>query len=76
MWPIDKVNGKPFKDFKEFFQRMENLKEPYYLLEDNDGIKVIIDREEAQKRQQEILRKYNIEYDKSEDLREHHRTAP
>jgi S1-C subfamily serine protease len=76
MWPIDKVNGKPFKDFKEFFRRMENLKEPYYLLEDNDGIKVIIDRKEAQKRQQEILRKYNIEYDKSEDLREHHRTAP
>jgi S1-C subfamily serine protease len=76
MWPIDKVNGKPFKDFKEFFRRMENLKEPYYLLEDNDGIKVIIDRKEAQKRQQEILRKYNIEYDKSEDLREYHRTAP
>jgi S1-C subfamily serine protease len=76
MWPIDKVNGKPFKNFKEFFAMMENLKEPYYFLEDNDGVKVIIDRKEAQKRQKEILRKYNIEYDKSEDLREYNITIP
>jgi len=69
MWVIDKVNGKPFKNFKAFFSLMENLNEPYYFLEDNDGVKVIIDRKEAMNRQQEILKKYNIEYDKSEDLR-------
>jgi hypothetical protein len=69
MWVIDKVNGKTFKNFKEFFQLMEGLKEPYYILEDDDGVKVIIDRQEAARKQQEILKKYNIEYDKSEDLR-------
>jgi len=69
MWVIDKVNGKAFKNFKEFFRLMESLKEPYYLLEDNDGIKVIIDRKEAIRKQQQILKKYNIEYDRSEDLR-------
>ncbi len=76
MWPIDKVNGKPFKNFKEFFEMMENLKEPYYFLEDNDGVKVIIDREEAARKQQQILKKYNIEYDRSEDLRDVNTTQP
>jgi len=69
MWVIDKVNGKPFKNFKEFFALMESLDDPYYFLEDSDGVKVIIDREEALQKQKEILKKYNIEYDKSEDLR-------
>jgi len=75
MWPIDKVNGKSFKDFKTFFSLMESQKEPYFLLEDNDGIKVIIDRKEAKERQKSILKKYNIEYDRSEDLREANTTA-
>ncbi len=76
MWVIDKVNGKPFKNFKEFFALMQQNKEPYYLLEDNDGVKVIIDRKEAMAKQREILEKYNVEYDRSEDLRESNSTAP
>ncbi len=70
MWPIDKVNGEPFKNFKEFYQKMEAAKSQYIVLEDNDGVKVIIDREEAQTKQNAILKKYNIEFDKSIDLRE------
>ncbi len=75
MWVIDKVNGKPFKNFKEFFALMQQNKEPYYLLEDNDGVKVIIDRKEAMAKQREILEKYNVEYDRSEDLRDSNNTA-
>ena len=69
MWPIDTVNGKAFKNFKEFYTLMEGLKDPYYFLSDKEGVKVIIDRKEAAAKQREILKKYNIEYDKSEDLR-------
>lgn len=76
MWVIDKINGKPFKNFKAFFELMEENKAPYYLLEDNDGVKVIIDRNEAMAKQKEILKRYNVEYDKSEDLREHNITQP
>ncbi len=76
MWVIDKINGKPFKNFKEFFALMQQNKEPYYLLEDNDGVKVIIDRKEAMAKQRKILEKYNVEYDRSEDLRESNSTAP
>jgi S1-C subfamily serine protease len=74
MWVIDKVNGKPFKNFKEFFTLMEQNKEPYYLLEDNDGVKVIIDRKEAMAKQRAILKRYNVEYDRSEDLRDNNAT--
>ncbi len=76
MWVIDKVNGKPFKNFKEFFALMQKNKDPYYLLEDNDGVKVIIDRKEALSKQRQILEKYNVEYDRSEDLRESTSIAP
>ena len=74
MWVIDKVNGKPFKNFKEFFALMEQNKAPYYFLEDNDGVKVIIDRKEAMAKQQAILKRYNVEYDRSEDLRDDNAT--
>jgi len=70
MWPIDKVNGQTFKNFKEFYDKVNAVKDKYLVLEDKDGVKVIIDREEAQKKQRSILKKYNIEFDKSVDLRE------
>ena len=69
MWAIDTINGKPFKNFKEFYGMMENMKEKFIVLEDKDGVKVIIDKEESLGRQDELLKKYNIEYDRSEDLR-------
>jgi hypothetical protein len=61
MWPIDKVNGETFKNFKEFYQKMEAVKSQYIVLEDNDGVKVVIDKKEAQAKQSEILKKYNIQ---------------
>ena len=69
MWAIDKVNGETFKNFKEFYQKMEAVTSQYIVLEDNDGVKVVIDKKEALEKQSEILKKYNIEYDKSIDLR-------
>lgn len=70
MWPIDKVNGETFKNFKEFYQKVHAVKDTYLVLEDKDGVKVIIDREEAQRKQSNILKKYNIEFNKSIDLRD------
>jgi S1-C subfamily serine protease len=70
MWPVDKINGETFKNFKEFYQKMEAVESQYIVLEDKDGVKVIIDKKEAQAKQGEILKKYNIEFDKSIDLRD------
>lgn len=70
MWPIDKVNGKEFKNFKEFYHIVSTTKEKYIVLEDKNKVKVIIDKDEALKKQKSILKKYNIEFSKSIDLRE------
>lgn len=70
MWPIDKINGQSFKDFKDFYKKMKSVEDSYIRLEDNDGIRVIIDKKEAKEKEKEILRKYNIEFIKSIDLRE------
>lgn len=70
MWPIDKVNGESFKDFDAFYEKVNAVEDKYLVLEDKDGVKVIIDREEAKRKQSSILKKYNIEFDKSIDLRD------
>ncbi|MDY0403761.1 serine protease [Sulfurovum sp.] len=69
MWPIEKVNGETYVDFKDFYKQVKNSKEKYLVFEDEDGIRVVIDREKARARQKEILEKYNIEFDRSIDFR-------
>jgi len=69
MWPIDTINGKKFKNFKEFDKMLRSIKDDYIILADKDGHKVIIDRDAAIKETPDILQKYNIEYDRSQDLR-------
>ncbi|MEA2048812.1 MAG: trypsin-like peptidase domain-containing protein [Campylobacterota bacterium] len=70
MWPIDKINGEAFKNFKAFYEKMQAVTSEYIVLEDKDGVQVIIDKNEAQTKQSAILKKYNIEFDRSIDLRE------
>lgn len=70
MWPIEKINGETVVDFKDFYEKMQKSTGKYIVLEDEDGVKVIIDRDEAKAKQSEILQKYNIEFDKSIDLRD------
>ena len=69
MWPVEKINGETFVDFKDFYQKMQANKEKFILLEDKDGVQVVIDREAALSKQSAILKKYNIEFDKSVNLR-------
>ncbi len=67
-WKIDKVNGRAFRDFKEFYKIVEESKDKYIVLEDNDGSKVIIDKQKALSINDELLRRYSIKSTKSEDL--------
>ena len=69
LWPIEKLNGKTFDTFDTFYQRIQDFTGDYLVLEDTDGVKVVIDRKEALAKQQEILKKYTIEFDRSIDLR-------
>lgn len=69
MWPIEKINGETFDSFNTFFEKLTTAKGRYIVLEDKDGVRVVIDRKEAEVKQKEILERYNIEYDRSKDLR-------
>ncbi len=69
LWPIKTVNGNTFATFKDFYTILENFKGDYLLLKDDEGLEVVIDSKESLLKNDEILQKYNIEYDRSKDLR-------
>ena len=69
LWAIEKLNGKTFDTFDTFYQMVQAFDGDYLVLEDKDGATVIINREEALAQQPAILKKYNIEFDRSVDLR-------
>ncbi len=69
MWPIKKINGETFDTFKTFYEKMRACNQRYIVLEDSEGVKLVIDKDEAQSVQKEILQRYNIEFDRSIDLR-------
>ena len=60
LWSVDKVNGKAYKNFKEFVSMIENAQSQYIVLEDSEGVMIAIDREAAQAIEQEILKRYSI----------------
>ena len=68
LWHVEKVNGKKFKDFKEFYTFVMDSKEKYVVLEDEDGAKVVINKAKALSVEQEILKRYSIKSNKSDDL--------
>ncbi len=67
---VDKINGKKIKNFKEFYNEMLKAKDGFIVLEDGMGTSLIIDVKEAKNRHKAILNTYNIQYDRSKDLRE------
>jgi len=68
-WPVEKIDGKKFPDFNTFYRLLSDGNGSTVVLENKLGQRVVIDRKKALAMQKEILRKYNIEYDRSEELR-------
>ncbi len=66
---IDKINGKRFKDFKEFVKLVDREKSRFVVFEDEYNYKIVLDKEEVKKRQSQILGRYNIKSDRSDDLK-------
>ncbi len=58
---IKKVNGKKFKSFKEFYNLLSKDKSDVIFLENDTGYQIAIDRERAEKEQDELLKKYRIQ---------------
>jgi len=68
-WPIRTINGEKIVDFDDFYHKLTENNSSTVILKNKMGEEVVIDRQEALKMQPSILRRYNIEYDRSEDLR-------
>jgi len=68
MWHIEKVNGVEFKNFREFYTLVTTSKEKFIVLEDEDGAKVVVDRKKAISSEKELLKRYSIKANKSDDL--------
>ncbi len=69
MWAIEKINGETFDSFSAFYHKMKSFKGKFIVLEDKDGVELVIDSKKAKANQSSILKKYNIEFDRSADLR-------
>jgi len=69
-----KIDGKEIKDFNQLYNTIRAKKDGFIVLEDANNKEVIIDIKEAKARHKEILQIYNIEYDRSKDLRDSNST--
>jgi S1-C subfamily serine protease len=71
---VDKINGKKIVDFNQFYKEMLSKKDGFIVLENDNEQQLIIDVKEAKARHKAILNIYNIQYDRSRDLRENNST--
>jgi len=67
---VHTINGKKFKNFKEFVQILENSSSKFVVFADEDNYQMVVNREDVLKSQKEILEKYNINDAMSDDLKE------
>ena len=64
-WIVREVDGKGFRNFREFHKLVTGSLEPYLVLASEDGFRLVLDREEALAAHDGILRTYNITEDSS-----------
>ena len=69
-----KINGEDIVDFRDFYNKINAKKDGFIILEDENSKEVIIDVKEAKERHKRILQIYNVEFDRSKNLRENNDT--
>ncbi len=67
---VKKVNGETVKDIKHLIQIIENLKEEYLIIDLENLNQIILEKKESEKATEAILKKYGINFDRSENLRQ------
>jgi S1-C subfamily serine protease len=65
---ITEVNGKSFKNFKEFVNIVESIQDRYVVFKDENNIQIVVDSNQVKKDQSNVLKRYNIRSSKSDDL--------
>ncbi len=65
---IDKINGRHYKDFKDFVSIVDKAQSDFVVFEDEYNYKIVLDRKQIRRYQMQILKRYNIKSDRSDDL--------
>lgn len=66
---IIKVNGEKYKDFKDFAQKVKNVKSGFIVFENDNGDEIVLDVKEVEEQREELMQNYNISSDMSDDIK-------
>ena len=67
---IISVNGRDYKDFRDFVKIVKELDSDYIKFKDLNGNEIVLERKLAEERNPIIFQNYNIEKDVSKDMEE------
>lgn len=65
---VETINGESFRDFKDFYHKMQAATGDFITLGTADDYQIVIDRKEALASQSGILARYGVNSDRSKDL--------
>ena len=66
---IVKVNGEKYKDFKDFDQKVKNVKSGFIVFENDNGDEIVLDVKEVEEQREALMQNYNISSDMSDDIK-------
>lgn len=66
---IVKVNGEKYKDFKDFAQKVKNVKSGFIVFENDKGDEIVLDVKEVEEQREALMQNYNISSDMSDDIK-------
>ena len=58
-----------YKDFKDFAQKVKNVKSGFIVFENDKGDEIVLDVKEVEEQKEELMQNYNISSDMSDDIR-------
>ncbi len=67
---IDKINGKRFNSFADFYRQLRQTPGAFVELEDSNGYEIAIDRQLAEQQHQQLMEQYRIQQDHSAEIDE------
>ncbi|MGH1428209.1 MAG: S1C family serine protease [Arenicella sp.] len=59
-WIIDSINDKPIRNFQEFVQTLHSNQNPYVVIKDKTGYRMVLDHELALSSRDSILQAYRV----------------
>ena len=63
------MNGEKYKDFKDFAQKVKNVKSEFIIFENDKGDEIVLDVKEVAAQRDQLMQNYNISSDMSDDVR-------